>query len=92
MKHHFPPERRTNEMPDQFGTVDELIADSCSIEVMRAYLKLTAPPRTLMDSARMRIYQLEMSMLKGAGPGEICAQIDLLEKVLEELRGLYLKP
>jgi len=52
-------------------TVDELVADTCSPEVMREYVRLTAPPKALMDALRMQVHQLEMKMLCG-GPSEIC--------------------
>ena len=66
---------------------DELVADTCSPEVMREYVRLTAPPKALMDALRMQVHQLEMTMLCG-GPSEICGAIDAVESALTELREL----
>ena len=71
----------------QYGTVDELVADTCSPEVMRTYMRLTAPTQALVDALRMRVHQLEMTTLDG-GPSEICGAIDEVESALHELREL----
>jgi len=83
----LPPATGSASVGKRYSTVDELVADTCSPEVMREYVRLTAPPKALMDALRMQVHQLEMTMLCG-GPSEICGAIDAVESALHELREL----
>lgn len=73
-----------------YETVEELIAETCSPEVMREFLKLTAPPKNAFDTVRRRLQNLEMAMLQ-AGRKEMEGAIDDVEMALVHLRTVIIR-